>query len=84
MRVKNLSQQSMGGVAFATPTGKFLSVECPAVRGVSPEYPNTDNPRGVIGMVRYMRRRAPSRRNSPSTKSAWMGSLGLHPHPALL
>ena len=55
MQVKNLSQQSMGGVAFATPTGEFLSAGCPAIRCVSPEYPNTDNPGGVIGMVRYMR-----------------------------
>jgi len=26
-----------------------------AIRGVSPEYPNTDNPTGVIGMMRCMR-----------------------------
>ena len=55
MQVKNLSHQSMGGVAFAPPRGEFISAGCPAIRGVSPEYLNTDNPRGVIGMMRYMR-----------------------------
>ncbi|MGH7801590.1 MAG: hypothetical protein ACREOW_13355 [Thermodesulfobacteriota bacterium] len=55
MQVKTLSQQSMGGVAFTPPRGEFLSAGCPAIRGVSPEYPNTDNPRGIIGMMRYMR-----------------------------
>ena len=54
MQAKNLYQQPMGGVAFAPPRGEFLSAGCPAIRGVSPEYPNTDNPRRVIGMMRYM------------------------------
>ncbi len=33
----------------------LLLIKCPAIRGISPEYPNTDNPTGVIGMMRCMR-----------------------------
>jgi len=55
MQLTHLSQQSMGGEAFAPPRGEFLYAGWPADRGVSPEYPNTDNPRGVIGMMRYIR-----------------------------
>ena len=55
MQVTHLSQQSMGGLAFGPRRATLLSSGCPVIGGVSPEYPNTDNPRGVIGMMRYMR-----------------------------
>ena len=53
MQVKNLSQQSMGGLAFGPPRATLLSAGCPVIRGVSPEYPNTDNPRLANGDIGY-------------------------------
>jgi hypothetical protein len=55
MRVKNLSQQSMGGVAFGPPNGEIISAGCPAIRGICPEYPNNDNQAGIIRTMGYMR-----------------------------
>src|SRR3989337_2903972 len=55
MQVTHLSQQSMGGLAFGPRRATLLSSGCPVIGGVSPEYPNADNPRGVIGMMRCMR-----------------------------